>query len=92
MTEPQTAIVLSHWHLGNHARCCFLEPRMSQQQEPQPSGLYTQTPGIQGCEGVRQNKAVVRQSEEPAPTSQTGAGGTLLPVCLSVPVDPAKAP
>lgn len=91
VAEPQTSIVLSHWPLGNCARCCFLEP---DGVSPECSSNrnhshldYVQTPGILGCEGVRQNKIVVRQSEEPAPTGQTRAGGPLLPVCLSVPID-----
>lgn len=44
-----------------------------------------QTPGIPGCEGVRQNKAAaVRQTEEPASTRQGTLGSPLpLPACLS---------
>lgn len=90
MAEPQTAIVLSHWPLGNRARRCVLEP---DGVSPECSSNrnhshldYMQTPGILGCEGVRQNKIVARQSEEPASTGQTRAGGPLLPVCLSVPI------
>lgn len=42
-----------------------------------------QTPGIPGCEGVRQNKAAVRQCEEPVSTRQSRSGSTPPSVCLS---------
>lgn len=93
--EPEAAIVPSHWPFGNHARCYFWEPSEVNRECPSNRNHkhldYMQTPGIPGCEGVRQNKAVVRQSKEPASTRQNRAGYTLprLPVC---PLDPAKAP
>lgn len=49
---------------------------------------YTQTPGIPGCEGDRQNKAAVRQRSQSQPDK---AGQAELPHLSVCPLDLAKA-